>query len=352
MTRASGATAPSGGTGRAAPPSAADPRAHRASVAWAALRPESPSPRGVQKLQEKAKGSVYRLEGVGPAGRAVIAKHGSIARIRQERAMYERVLPALDVAIPRYHGAVELAEHGWIFVEDAGGVAYAPADASHRALAGGWLARLHLAGALAPTAAGPADRGAAYHLAQLRDGRALLEAHLDHPALTADDVAVARSVVRRCERLASRWHDVEALCASLPATIVHGDFAPKNMRVRESGEGPELVVFDWGSAGRAPAAADLVQWSGRTASQWGYWANPDLAVYAGMVREGWPALDRATLEQAAMVGKLFRCLVCVALSAQSYATPWVDRAARNMRIYDAEMADALEAAGWMAGGAR
>ena len=121
------------------------------------------------------------------------------------------------------------------------------------------------------------------------------------------------------------------------------------MRVRRGARGPEVVAFDWGSAGWGSVAADLVQWSPGTATPWGYWANPDLAAYAAAVRGRRPELDAARLDRLATVGKLLRCLVCVALSAQSFATPWVERAARNMRIYAAEMADALEHAGWRHG---
>ena len=47
-----------------------------------------------------------------------------------------------------------------------------------------------------------------------------------------------------------------------------------------------------------------------------------------------------------IVGKLFRCLVCIDLEAQSFATAWVEDAVRKMRLYSTEMADALQAAGW------
>ena len=49
----------------------------------------------------------------------------------------------------------------------------------------------------------------------------------------------------------------------MPRTFIHGDFAPKNMRVRAGPGGSTLLCFDWGSAGWGVPAADLVQPGGK-----------------------------------------------------------------------------------------
>lgn len=327
-----------------------DPRAHPASRAWARLRPGA-APTAVRTLQEKAKGAVYRLEGAGPDGAAIVAKRCSLPRIRRERVLYESVMPALPRCTVRYHGAAEDVERGagWLFLDDAGGGAYSAASPEHRALAGEWLARLHLAAAeRAPSALLPVlDAG--FYLDRLREACVTIARWQANPALGGEDVAVLWAILAECRVATTHWPEVEHTCAGLPRTLAHGDFAPKNMRVGDDAGRLELVPFDWGSAGWGTAAADLVQWSGGAAERWDYWASPDLDAYRAAVRMRWPTLDAARLGRAATIGKLFRCLVCIALSAQSLATPWVERAMRNMRIYEAEVADALRSAGWLAG---
>src|SRR5262249_1409083 len=178
--------------------------------------------------------------------------------------------------------------------------------------------------------------------------------NLTNPALSAADVAVLEAVVRQGDTAAAHWGQVEKLCAGTPRTLIHGDYAPKNMRVRTGPAGTVLPPFAWGSAGWGVPAADLVQAaptvSGAGPALAAYWASPDLAVYGTVVRESGLPVDAGDLRPLAAVGKLFRCLICINLDAQSFATDWVADAARKMRVYRAEMADALRAAGWPEGG--
>lgn len=326
---------------------------HPAAKAWARLQPERVEPTAISRLQKKAKGQVYRLEGVGLGGAAVIAKRSSPERIRGERAVYEEILPGLPVPAVRYLGAVEEPDGtgGWLFLEDADEGCYSPLLPAHRDLAGRWLALLHTSAARLAGAARLPDRGPGYYLEHLRSARATILANLDNPALTGEDVAVLAAIVRRCEAVASRWGEVERLCEEAPRTFIHGDFAPKNMRVRARPTGSVLLPFDWGSAGWGVPAADLVQAAPPSdhGTGWGlssYWASPDLAAYWSAVRESGWRLDARDVRPLAVLGKVFRCLVCITLDAQSLATDWVADVAPKMRVYEAEMADAVRAAGW------
>src|SRR5262245_34974607 len=300
-----------------------DLREHPAAKAWARLQPEWGEPTGIGRLQKKAKGQVYRLEGAGPGGSAVIAKRSSPERIRGERAVYEQVLPDLPVPTLRYLGSVE--EPGgtgaWLFLEDAGAEAYSPLREGHRALAGRWLGLLHTSAARLAAAARLPDRGPGYYLGHLRSARATILGNLTNPALSAADVAVLEAVVRQGDVAAAHWGQVEKLCAGAPRTLIHGDFAPKNMRVRTGPAGTVLLPFDWGSAGWGVPAADLVQAaptdSGAGPALAAYWASPDLAVYGSVVRESGLPFAAGDLRPLAAVGKLFRCLICINLDAQS-----------------------------------
>src|SRR5262245_45162271 len=255
-----------------------DVTGHPAVRAWARLRPGAPA--RVVRLQNKAKGGVYRLEGAGPGGSAIIAKHSSPERIHRERAVYEQVLPALPVLTVRCHGFVEDPDGQgcWLFLEDAGGEEYSPSSALDRALAGRWLGLLPASGTRLAAGSRQPDLGPHHYLDHLHSAHATLLLHLTNPALTGGDVGVLREVVRQCEVIAAHWGDVQRVCAGLPRTFVHGDFAPKNVRVRVGTGVLTLVPFDWGSAGWGVPAADLVQAGSAPdhGTDWGYWASPDL----------------------------------------------------------------------------
>src|SRR5256886_7050263 len=100
-------------------------------------------------LVRKRKSNVYRLEGVGQAGSAVIAKRCRTAVAQVERTVYEDILAGLPVASLRYYGFVDEpdAAFGWLFMEEAGGADYSNLLPEHRARAGRWLGLLHAAAA-------------------------------------------------------------------------------------------------------------------------------------------------------------------------------------------------------------
>src|SRR5207245_1528417 len=147
----------------------------------------------------------------------------------------------------------------WLFLGHAGGEEYRPGRAEHRVLAARWLGALHTAAARTAPAAGLADRGPSYYLGELCAARDEILRNLGNPALTPDDVTVLWAIVRMSEAVASRWDAVESVCALTLPTVVHADFAPKNLRVDGAGRTLTLLPFDWGSAGWGPPAGDLAQ---------------------------------------------------------------------------------------------
>src|SRR6266571_2454425 len=119
----------------------------RAAVeAWRRLARDSREPRRVFVLKpEKKRSAVYRLEGAGPAGSAVIAKRGRVARLATELLIYGEVLPHVPAATLRCYGSTDDQQpgFGWLFLEDAGEDRFSSGDPEHRALAARWLAQLH-----------------------------------------------------------------------------------------------------------------------------------------------------------------------------------------------------------------
>jgi hypothetical protein len=327
------------------PTKRSDVVADAAAKAWARLDGHRTRPDAIERLQKKRKGVVYRLRGVGPGGTSVVAKRSTPDRIIAERAIYEQILASLPISRVQYYGFVEEADGGWVFLEDAGDEVYLPRGEEHRVLAARWLGLLHSAAARAQSAVHSSslrDRTPAFYLEQLRGARATLLANLSNPSLSNEHVRLMSDVVRQCDVIEAHWSEVEEWCSALPPTFVHGDFAPKNMRVRNS----TLLPFDWGSAGWGSVAADLAQNGNRPGEYWDYWADPDLATYAATVQEHWTHISADQVRLLAIAGKLFRCLVCINLEAPSFACDWVENAARDMHVYRTAIADALSSADW------
>src|SRR5206468_1604040 len=97
---------------------------HRAGRAWSQLQADHLQPTHIDILKlKKRKSAVYRLHGVGPDGRAVIAKRCLVATAEVERTVYEEFLPRVSVPALRCYGLVKEpdGDRCWLFLEDAGG---------------------------------------------------------------------------------------------------------------------------------------------------------------------------------------------------------------------------------------
>jgi aminoglycoside phosphotransferase (APT) family kinase protein len=69
----------------------------------------------------------------------------------------------------------------------------------------------------------------------------------------------------------------------MPQTLVHNDFAARNIKVRNGQAGTTLLPFDWEKAGWGIPAADLE-----------YLEQADLAMYWSVVHRSWPYFDVKT----------------------------------------------------------
>jgi hypothetical protein len=230
----------------------------------------------------------------------------------------------------------------WLFVAYAGKENYSFELAKHRAAAASWLAALHTSCTTAPPAGRVSDRSPDYYLAQLEHGRDGILQHLSNPALEQSEIEVLEEIVRQCEILALRWPEVERICGLIPCAFVHGDFAPKNIRIAGDGVA-DLLTFDWANGGWGVPAVDLPQADLAPST---YWANPDLEVYLASVATRWPQLTRDHLAGNAAVGKLLRSVVCIRLEAVGLGTNWPTRTMRRMRHYHADMNDGFRALRW------
>lgn len=314
--------------------------------AWSSLQPERVKPESVEILRQKRRWAVCRLVGVGLAGSAVIAKRCEQADALIERTIYEEVLPYLPITAPYYYGLVEEPDGNfcWLFLEDAAGENYSPYIEEHRALAAQWLGHLHTSAAYVTAAHRMADQGPGHYLEHLQSGRAKILRSLTNLELKTDDRVVLEDILSQCDFLESCWKRVEEFCAELPRTLVHGDFTGKNLRVRTGQAGTDLLVFDWEKAGWGVPAPDLAP--SALLGSGGFSANPNILTYWSIVRNHWPSLDFQTMEQLANCGKAFRCLAAINWRGQHLAYEGGSWVVAEMRIYQAELSEAIQLATW------
>ncbi len=322
---------------------------HPAVVAWRELRPERVVPNSIEVLKTHPKSVIYRLAVVGRGGTAVIAKRCLAAGAAIERTIYEEILPHLPVASLHFYGMIdgENDGFGWLFLEDVGEERFSLSSEEHRTLAAQWLGRMHSTAArlasatrLAATARLP-DRGPAHYLEHLRSGRDTIGRNLANPNLTADDLATLEAIVAQCDTLEQGWSQIERFCADLPSTLVHGDFRSKNVRVRRDESGQSLFPLDWETAGWGVPAADLAPARGLTPIP-----QVDLMTYEAIVREYWPGLDLPTLRQLVTLGRIFRRLAAINWESLGLAYEWLEKPMTSMKVYQAELAEALQTPPW------
>jgi aminoglycoside phosphotransferase (APT) family kinase protein len=282
---------------------------------------------------------VYRIEGAGPEGTAIIAKHCSSASARIESSVYRDILPRLGVPALGFHGCVgdengEAAKSCWMFIEDAGDEAYSRDLEQHRVLAGQWLGQLHAAASRLDLTACLTQRGPAWYLAELRSVVESIRASLSNPALSEDDLRALHAILRHCDVLESRWHRIVRLCEGVPSTLVHGDLAGKNTRVRASGAGMAIFALDWETAHWGSPAIDLAQSALR----------PDLEAWRSAMRHA--AVTGETVSRLAEAGRIFRLIVSMSWETARLAGVWPVRAMWHMNSYHAVLADCIQSARW------
>lgn len=334
---------------RQQPPS--ELREHPAVVAWGRIAPSSTAPELVSVLKRKAKGSVYRLTGVGKDGTDVIAKRCRQDKGRVESLVYRELYPRLPVATLHFYGSVqeEAGGFGWLFLEDVGDRPYRPEVPEHRRAAGHWFGLAHALAKDLELRSQLPDRGPEFHHAYLSHVLEALPEILAERTLDAGGRTLLREIIEQCEHVAGHWHRVDAFCRGLPRTLVHGDCLRKNVHVRSTRDGVNVVPFDWGGAGWGLIATDLGQLAlpYRGARP----VDPDLGAYLAVVEGCWPDLDRPTVEQLANLGQLFWCLKVLSREIPAFDYEWAttDATLANFRIYAAALADALARASWLPG---
>jgi hypothetical protein len=309
---------------------------HPAVVAWRQVEPRAGRPTLIEVLKPERHGSVVlRISGVAASGRRVVAKRRPQALAGVELRLYTELLPTLSVPRLELFGFVPDGGYAWLFLEDAGDVWYTPELPEHAALAAEWLAGLHTGAAFAEWLP---RTGVAYFRTQVEAARAGVRSGLDRDGMLPSEVDVLRAILAKLDRIEERWRDLEAAVTGVPETLVHGDFVPKNVRVRATPFGPELISFDWETAGWATPAPDLALLPGNGSAS---------GAYHERVAGSWPTVERADIDRLRRVGTVLRLIHAVHWEARSFRYPWIERAMRHMVAYDDHLDEALHDDAWL-----
>ena len=307
---------------------------HPAVAAWSRINSPRERPSQVRVLKESRKSAVYRLQGVGAEG-AVIAKRYEAQAARLETALYRDVFPKVSAPTPRFYGSEEIAggEFWWIFLEDGGNRTCISRSSRHQELAVRWLAALHTSAHLLDLGSLP-DAGPRHYLDyHLREGREQILGNLDNPAFSREHRRFLEEMVADLDLVASRWDEVEQFCSRMPRTLVHGDFVPKNIRIKDRAGASVLLAFDWETAGRSVPAADIA-------------LCPDIYAYLQLVRETWPQISIEDLHGLVLYGRVFRVLASICWETYSLASKWAAMEMKTMCYFETELADLIRTLGW------
>jgi len=310
---------------------------HPAVRACRRLHPEFAKPDAVENLKAKHESAICRITGIGPNHSSIIAKRclGETARI--ERTIYERVLPCLPVSTLRYYGFLEDEDPQfcWLFLEDGGNDPYSPSVPAHVALGSTWLGLLHASAHRVEAVASLPERGPRHYLEHLRQGRDAIRRSLDNPALSTQAVAVFSRITALYDFVESRWPELAGFCRSFPQTVVHGDFAERNIRVRHTPGGLVLLPFDWETAGWGVPAVDLAK-------------CPDLSLYRTVAAQQCPELETENLHRLSQIGIVFRSLAGLWWRCAYFEFEWFEEYLYDFVSFETRMINALHALGMSA----
>jgi hypothetical protein len=277
------------------------------------------------------KSAVFRLHAAGPDGAAVVAKRAGRETALIERRVYEDVLPNLPVSQLRCHGFVDrpVDGAGWLFLEDAGDVEFSPRDATHRALAGTWLASVHtLTGALSPDLP---TRDLDYYRALVQSVREMLTRTVTNPALEVGDRALVVSSAASCAAVDAQWAAVEGICRGVGQTLVLGGFGSKNVRIRRAAHDAALCPFDFESAGWGVPAIDL--------------ADVEIPAYTDAASRHWGWADRRAVERLSHVGKIFASVKGLAGEEATLTSSGARKVMGKIEFYCARIEESLHRLG-------
>jgi aminoglycoside phosphotransferase (APT) family kinase protein len=249
--------------------------------------------------------------------------------------VYTEILPAIGLPYVRYRGTLEDSDRAWLFVEDAGGRRCARTE--QPVSLARWLACLHTGGSLLPLSGRLPSRSAAHYREHLDAAVRLIAENRENSWLRPEERSVLDALLAGLRAVARDWLELTSETAALPATVVHADLKPSNIRVQTSAGEASVLVFDWEHCGWGTPASDL--------GALGY--HLGLCHYWSALAGRWDGLQTSDVLRAARLGRLFRVLAGVHWAAMHLSYEWrsdrttMRRSDLRLRFYRGELETVL-----------
>lgn len=313
---------------------------HPAFLALKRICPASAPPASIEVLKaEIYKSAVYRLKGVAGAGGPIIVKRIDIGELSGEARIYIDVFPALSFPVVDCYGYIEEFNcDSWLFLEDAGGLRYSPENPAHCPFAIRWMACLYYTPS--KVFSNLWDTGPAYFHSVLREARQGVRSGLAHPSIKDSCIGPFEALLDHLDIIENGWAHVEQACSGIQQTLVHGDFSPKNMRVRGTGDDARILALDWETAGAGTPAVDIAKIPKGLTGQ---------RTYFEILREVWRTLTWENAERLHRIGEIFLLHYYIQWASPSFKRAWIERAQRKMLIYQQAFPDLVRDGCWLHG---
>lgn len=197
-----------------------------------------------------AESEIVRLETEG-RDRTLLIKYGSDARrhtghgywgdVAYEAAVYRSILSRLDPRTPRFYGLARYADASWLAIEYVDGERLSKSPRAAIVVAARWLGAFHRATA--------STTGAHRDILNIMD-EAYFRGWAERTLEYTRPLPGARPWIEQaCSYFARHAGEL----AGHEATVVHGEFYPRNVLIA----GDEAIPVDWQSAAIGPGEVDV-----------------------------------------------------------------------------------------------
>lgn len=263
------------------------------------------------------------------------ARHAEAKRVRpeflyspaREIEVYRKMLSPAWQGTAHCFGAVVSPKAGrhWLFLERVDGpLLWQVGDLAKWEAAARWLAAFH----------------ARFHGRKLPGSKRLHDYDEEFFAIwinRAEEFLKKRRVtgLKNFSKLAKRYHKVIDRLSVLPRSLIHGEFYPSNILVREASETHRICPVDWEMAGVGPSALDLAALTA------GEWREADMLRFIGAYREELPR--RLALSQAELLEAVQACQLHLSVQMLGWAEDWTppEQHAKNWLNTALRLADKL-----------
>jgi Ser/Thr protein kinase RdoA (MazF antagonist) len=234
----------------------------------------------------------------------------------REIETYRKLLRSQDLGTPVYYGSVASPEleRYWLFLERVQGpLLWQVGCMDTWRQAAQWLASLH---SEFGAAIGPQNHPRLAHLLRYDERFLRLWPTRAEEFVRHRRIADCSDALRRFGRLADRYDGLVKRLLDLPMTVVHGEFYPSNVILREADGRRPICAIDWEMASIAPGLVDLAALTA------GDWTEEQKRTLVAAYRE---ALDAKTGQRPSMLELIegVRCCqlhLCVQLLG--WASDW------------------------------